>query len=198
MIALLREQKQAIINQAVTRGLDPNVPSNLRHPLARRCPRALGGEADKVAVKCQTWCLPRPIEDPRYFDDCGEYAWVRIADVTASEKYLRETTALVCSWSVKDVRLQPGALFLSIAGSVGKPIITRIKCCIHDGFVYFPSFRGNGAFITYSNLVDCMGAWKTGHPAQSEYRYCRKHRSGGLQKRSKLRLSTILRALSLP
>src|SRR5690606_13705335 len=26
MIALLREQKQAIINQAVTRGLDPNVP----------------------------------------------------------------------------------------------------------------------------------------------------------------------------
>ena len=45
------------------------------------------------------------------------------------------------------VALQPGALFLSIAGSVGKPIITKIKCCIHDGFVYFPQFRGNAEFL---------------------------------------------------
>ena len=45
------------------------------------------------------------------------------------------------------VELQPGALFLSIAGSVGKPIITKVKCCIHDGFVYFPQFRGNAEFL---------------------------------------------------
>lgn len=31
---------------------------------------------------------PRPIADPKYFDDEGEFAWVRIADVSASEKYL--------------------------------------------------------------------------------------------------------------
>jgi type I restriction enzyme S subunit len=36
---------------------------------------------------------------------------------------------------------------LSIAGSVGKPIITHIKCCIHDGFVYFPQFHGNAEFL---------------------------------------------------
>jgi len=29
-------------------------------------------------------------------------------------------------------------MFLSIAGTVGKPCITQIKACIHDGFVYFP------------------------------------------------------------
>jgi len=28
---------------------------------------------------------PRPIDDPKYFDENGEYAWVRIADVSASE-----------------------------------------------------------------------------------------------------------------
>jgi type I restriction enzyme S subunit len=31
---------------------------------------------------------PRPIDDAKYFDDLGEYAWVRIADVTASTKSL--------------------------------------------------------------------------------------------------------------
>ena len=45
------------------------------------------------------------------------------------------------------VPLEPGSIFLSIAGSVGKPIITRIKCCIHDGFVYFPQFDGNVEFL---------------------------------------------------
>ena len=45
------------------------------------------------------------------------------------------------------IPLNPGSLFLSIAGSVGKPIITMIKCCIHDGFVYFPQFRGNAEFL---------------------------------------------------
>ena len=43
VIALLTEQKQAIIHRAVTRGLDPQCPAQaLRHPLARRHSAALG------------------------------------------------------------------------------------------------------------------------------------------------------------
>ena len=34
---------------------------------------------------------PRPIENPIYFDDNGQYAWVRISDVTDSKKYLYST-----------------------------------------------------------------------------------------------------------
>ncbi|MCA9905787.1 MAG: restriction endonuclease subunit S, partial [Anaerolineae bacterium] len=34
-------------------------------------------------------------------------------------------------------------------GSVGKPIITKIKCCIHDGFVYFPLIKDGGEFLYY-------------------------------------------------
>ena len=91
---------------------------------------------------------PRPIGDARYFDDDGEYAWVRIADVTASNHYLEKTTQRLSRLGQSlSVRLQPRALFLSIAGSVGKPIITNIQCCIHDGFVYFPQFRGNVEFL---------------------------------------------------
>ena len=35
---------------------------------------------------------PRPIDDPKYFDDEGEFAWVRISDVSACEGVLEETT----------------------------------------------------------------------------------------------------------
>lgn len=94
---------------------------------------------------------PRPIDDPIYFDDDdGEYAWVRISDVTASGMYLEVTEQKLSKLgSSLSVKLDPGALFLSIAGSVGKPCITRIKCCIHDGFVYFPRFKGEARFLYY-------------------------------------------------
>lgn len=47
------------------------------------------------------------------------------------------------------VKMEPGSLFLSIAGSVGKPCITKIKCCIHDGFVFFPRWNGDPLFLFY-------------------------------------------------
>jgi type I restriction enzyme, S subunit len=93
---------------------------------------------------------PRPIDDPKYFDDDGEYAWVRIADVTASEQYLEITTQKLSQLGKSlSVALEPEDLFLSIAGSVGKPMITNIKCCIHDGFVYFPDLKSDRKFLFY-------------------------------------------------
>ena len=93
---------------------------------------------------------PRPIDDPIYFDEDGEFAWVRIADVSASERYLETTTQRLSKVGDRlSVRRWPGDLFLSIAGTVGKPVITRIKCCIHDGFVYFPDFKGSNEFLYY-------------------------------------------------
>ena len=130
---------------------------------------------------------PRPIDDPNYFDDKGEYSWVRISDVTSSKRYLEETTQRLSSLGKSlSVPLKPGALFLSIAGSVGKPIITRINCCIHDGFVYFPRFEGNPEFLYYIfasgqpygglgklgtqlNLnTDTVGAIHIGYPSYEE------------------------------
>ena len=91
---------------------------------------------------------PRPIENPEYFDDGGEYAWVRIADATASDGILLETTQRLSELgSSLSVKLQPNTLFVSIAGTVGKPCITGIKSCIHDGFVHFPSLRIDQRFL---------------------------------------------------
>ena len=149
MIKLLEEQKQVIIHRAVTRGLDPDVP------LKPSGVEWLGEVPEHWEVRrVKSLCLvkrgasPRPIADPKYFDDNGEYAWVRIADVAASQRYLERTTQRLSKFGQSlSVPLGPGSLFLSISGSVGKPIITKVKCCIHDGFVYFPQFRGNTEFL---------------------------------------------------
>lgn len=93
---------------------------------------------------------PRPIHDPKYFDIDGEFAWVRIADVSASERYLEATTQTLSELGASlSVKRFPGDFFLSIAGTVGKPIITKIKCCIHDGFVYFPQLEISPEFLYY-------------------------------------------------
>ena len=188
LIALLEGEKQAIVHRAVTRGLDPNVrlkPSGVEwlgdvpeHWEVRRI---------KSLSLVKRGASPRPIADPVYFEDNGEYAWVRILDVTASSRYLERTTQRLSRRGQSlSVALQPGALFLSIAGSVGKPIITKVKCCIHDGFVYFPQFRGNAEFLyrvfscgapfaglgklgTQLNLnTDTVGSICLGWPAFSE------------------------------
>lgn len=124
---------------------------------------------------------PRPIEDKIYFDYEGEYAWTRISDVTASDVYLTKAPQRLSELgSSLSVKLEPGSLFLSIAGSVGKPCITGIKACIHDGFVYFPelkipnkflfyvfageqAYKGLGKFGTQLNLnTDTVGSIKIG------------------------------------
>jgi type I restriction enzyme S subunit len=98
----------------------------------------------------QRGASPRPIDDPVYFDDDGEYAWVRISDVTAAGMYLEVTEQKLSELGASlSVKLEPGALFLSIAGTVGKPCIARIKCCIHDGFVYFPRWKGDFRYLFY-------------------------------------------------
>lgn len=94
---------------------------------------------------------PRPIDDPKYFDENGEFSWVRIADVSASDKYLKTTIQKLSKLgSSLSVKRYPGDIFISIAGTVGKPIISSIKCCIHDGFVYFPYLKNmNTEFLYY-------------------------------------------------
>ena len=97
----------------------------------------------------QRGASPRPIDDAKYFDDGGEFAWVRIADVSASnDGRLRETTQRLSELgSSLSVKIYPGEIFVSIAGTVGKPCISEIKACIHDGFVYFPHIEINRHFL---------------------------------------------------
>jgi type I restriction enzyme S subunit len=104
----------------------------------------------KRSSRVKRGASPRPIDDPKYFDDSGEFGWVRIADVSSSERYLLETTQTLSELGASlSVKRYPDDFFLSIAGSVGKPIITKIKCCIHDGFVWFPDLEIDPEYLYY-------------------------------------------------
>ena len=68
-------------------------------------------EVKKIKRLClvKRGASPRPIEDPIYFDDDGEYSWVRISDVTASERYLTQTEQKLSELGKsKSVPLEPG------------------------------------------------------------------------------------------
>lgn len=151
LLAKLAEKRTVLISQAVTKGLDPSVPmKNSGVEWLGEIPAHWSAKRIKHLTPVKRGASPRPIDDPKYFDDEGEFAWVRIADVSASDRFLEKTTQRLSEIGDQlSVKMYPGALFLSIAGTVGKPIITKIKCCIHDGFVYFPSLKESSEFLYY-------------------------------------------------
>jgi len=160
VIELLQEKRTALVTGAVTKGLDSSIP--MKHSGVEwlgMVPANWGVKKIKRLCLVRRGASPRPIDDPVYFDDDGEYAWVRIADVTASERYLERTTQRLSDLGrSKSVPLEPGELFVSIAATVGRPIITKIKCCIHDGFVYFVGLREDREYLYY--LFSCGEPYK--------------------------------------
>lgn len=143
--------KQSLINETVTRGLDKSVPmKDSGVEWIGEVPQHWTVKRIKDITLVKRGASPRPIDDPIYFDEHGEYSWVRIADLTASERYLLNTKEKLSTLGASlSVKRYPGNFLLSIAGTVGKPIITKIKCCIHDGFVWFPTLKINPEFLYY-------------------------------------------------
>ncbi|MEH6957251.1 restriction endonuclease subunit S [Neobacillus drentensis] len=87
---------------------------------------------------------PRPIKDPKWFSEESEIGWVRIADVTKSKKYLRQTVQYLSDEGVLKSRyVKHGDLIMSICGTIGRPVILAMEACIHDGFVVFNNMDVN-------------------------------------------------------
>lgn len=84
--------------------------------------------------KVRRGASPRPISDPKYFG--GNVGWIRISDVTRSNKYLNETEQYVSPLGESlSVKVDKGDLIMSICATIGRPVIINIPACIHDGFV---------------------------------------------------------------
>ncbi len=167
LIELLKEKRQAVISHAVTKGLNPHAPMK---PSGVEWLGDVPEHWEVVPIKwlspVKRGASPRPIDDPKYFDEQGEYAWVRIADVSACDGVLSETTQRLSPLGNSlSVKILPNELFVSIAGTVGKPCISAIKACIHDGFVYFPTLKIEPWFLfRIFEAGDCyggLGKWGT-------------------------------------
>ncbi len=107
----------------------------------------------------QRGASPRPIDSQAWFDENSSVGWVRISDVTKSGMYLFETTQRLSPLGVQHSRpVSRGSLIMSICATVGRPIITRIETCIHDGFVVFDSLLVDKHFLYYI-LKSIEGDW---------------------------------------
>lgn len=80
---------------------------------------------------------PRPINNPDYFSEKGR-GWIRISDVSKSNKYLISTEQKLSDLGVsKSVKVDEGNIIMSICATIGLPTIIKTPSCIHDGFVLF-------------------------------------------------------------
>jgi len=81
---------------------------------------------------------PRPIQDPKWFDDKSDIGWLRIADVTEQNGRIHYLEQRISKAGQEKTRvLTEPHLLLSIAATVGKPLVNYIKTGVHDGFLIF-------------------------------------------------------------
>ena len=81
---------------------------------------------------------PRPIQDPKWFDSNSNVGWLRISDVTEQNgriTYLEQKISKAGQEKTR-VLFEPH-LLLSIAATVGKPVVNYVNTGVHDGFLIF-------------------------------------------------------------
>ena len=101
-------------------------------------------------AQIQRGASPRPIDSPIWFSGNSSIGWVRISDVSRSGIFLTETVQHLSLLGVQHSRpVKSGSLIMSICATVGRPIITSIDVCIHDGFVVFDELRADKSYLYY-------------------------------------------------
>ncbi|WCG36829.1 restriction endonuclease subunit S [Companilactobacillus farciminis] len=87
---------------------------------------------------------PRPIKSTKWFNDKSNIGWLRISDVTSQNGKITHLNQRLSEAGQNKTRIiNSPHLLLSIAASVGKPVINYIPTGVHDGFLIFlkPKFE---------------------------------------------------------
>lgn len=84
---------------------------------------------------------PRPIK--RFVVEGGKgIPWIKIGDVRGDAKYVTETAQRITEEGAKKSRrIEPGDFILSNSMSFGRPYISQIHGCIHDGWLAISDFE---------------------------------------------------------
>lgn len=134
LIELLKEQKQNVINRAVTRGLDPDValkPSGVEwigdipeHWEARKLKfvsRLIVGGATPASGQSDLWD--------------GDIVWITPKDVSKSERLRSSDRTLTLSGvaSCSTVIVPPGSLIVTSRAPVGNVSLAEVELCTNQG-----------------------------------------------------------------
>ena len=151
LIALLEEQRQAVIHQAVTRGLDPNAPSKQ-------------SSVEWLADVPQHWQLPeikqvskilrgkfahRPRNDPSLYG--GIYPFIQTGDVAAANGIIRTHRQTLNQQGLAVSTMFPaGTLVMTIAANIGDVAVLNFEACFPDSIVGFvPTNKVERDFLYY-------------------------------------------------
>ena len=155
LIALLEEERQAVIHQAVTRGLDPNVklkPSGVEwlgdapeHWDVWRIKQVSGILRGKFTH--------RPRNDPSLYD--GPYPFIQTGDIAGTNKMLSGYKQTLNDKGFAVSKMFPkGTLVMTIAANIGHVAVLDFDACFPDSVVGFvPSVRVDRDYLYYLFLA---------------------------------------------
>lgn len=191
LIKLLEEQKQAIIQRAVTHGLDPNVrlkPSGIEW--VGDVPRHW--EVRRVKQLCQILrgkFTHRPRNDSSLYD--GSYPFIQTGEVARAAKSITSFKQTLNERGLAVSKMFPaGTLVMTIAANIGDVAILTFDACFPDSIVGFvpqasvdrdylyyvframkPEFLREAPVNTQGNLnIDRIGSRYVAVPPTSEQR----------------------------
>ena len=152
VIEKLKEYKQSIITEAVTKGLDKSVPlKDSGIEWIGKIPQHWDVLSLARIANIVRGASPRPAGDPMYF--CGNFCpWITVAEVTKDDsKYIFETEEYLTELGVQHSKLiDENTFLLSNSGAtLGVPKITKIKGCINDGSLAFLDISCNMDYLYY-------------------------------------------------
>lgn len=138
LIALLKEQKQNIINEAVTKGINPNVkmkdsgvewlgkiPEHWEVRYVKQLSKILRGKFNF-----------RPRNDPSLYD--GKYPFIQTGDVARAGKYITNyKQTLNENGFLISKKFPKGTLTMTIAANIGEVAILDFEACFPDSIVGF-------------------------------------------------------------
>lgn len=91
---------------------------------------------------------PRPIQAPKWFDKNSDIGWLRISDVTEQNGRIKYLEQKISRLGQEKTRvLNTPHLLLSIAATVGKPVVNYVKTGVHDGFLIFENPKFDREFM---------------------------------------------------
>ena len=84
---------------------------------------------------------PRPIREYETSDPAG-LPWIKIGDIAADGMYVTQTAVRIRAEGLTKTRMvKPGDFILSNSMSFGRPYISMIEGCIHDGWLALSDYQ---------------------------------------------------------
>ena len=152
VIEKLKAYKLSVITEAVTKGLNPNVPmKDSGVEWIGEIPEHWETASVSRVATVVRGASPRPAGDPRYFNG-QDVLWITVAEVTKDDgKYITATESYLTEEGAKYSRLvEEGTLLLSNSGAtLGVPKVTLITGCINDGSVAFFDLKVDQMYLLY-------------------------------------------------